>query len=71
MVTYGTGGHMENLKNDGSWELIQFPLTDFQMWDDAEGNFWNRIHQFVFITTSEGGQEFSVKDIRIRKVLPE
>lgn len=71
MVKYGTGGHMENLKNDGSWELIRFPLTDFQMWDDAEGNFWNRIHQFVFITTSEGGQEFSVKDIRIRKVLPE
>lgn len=68
---YGTGTNARDLKNDGDWERICIPLSRFELWDRTQNNYWNRITKFVFITTSTGGQEFFVKDIRIRRVLPE
>ena len=70
---YGTGTSASDvLKNDGSWERLCIPLKNFDLWGEGpDENYWNRVDQFVLITTSTGGTEFSVKDIRIRKVLPE
>lgn len=68
---YGFGPDLSSLKHDGSWERILIPLSSIELWDDSIHNYWNRISRFVIITTSSGGTEFSVKDIRIRRILPE
>lgn len=70
-IMYGAGVDLSSLKHDGSWERIIIPMNSIELWDESKNNYWNRISQFVIITTSTGGHEFSVKDIRIRKVLPE
>ena len=70
-LMYGMGVNLSSLKHDGTWERIVIPLNDFQLWGDSPNNHWNHIDSFLIITTSSGGVEFSVKDIRIRKVLPE
>ena len=71
MIMYGYGPDLSSFKHDGSWERVVIPLKSIELWDDSNLNYWNRISQFVIITTSTGGTEFSVKDIRIRKVLPD
>ena len=70
-LMYGFEPDFSSLKHDGSWERILIPLSSMELWDDSIHNYWNRISQFAIITTSTGGTEFSVKDIRIRKVLDE
>ena len=70
-VVYGASVDMSSLKHDGSWERIRIPLQNIDLWSDSKGSYWNQVFQFVIITTSTGGQEFSVKDIRIRKTLQE
>ena len=70
-LIYGSGVEAQDLKNDGSWECVRVPLQKFDLWSDSQDkeNYWNKVTQFVLITTSHGGEEFSVKDIRIRKVI--
>ena len=70
-IMYGCASNLSSCKHDGSWERVVIPLKSIELWDDSNLNYWNRISQFVIITTSTGGAEFSVKDIRIRKVLSE
>lgn len=69
-LMYGYGPDLSSLKHDGTWERVLIPLDSIELWDDSIHNYWNRISQFVVITTSTGGTEFSVKDVRIRKILP-
>ncbi len=71
IIMYGSAPDFESLKHDGTWERIRIPLKNIELWDDSDNNYWDKVAQFVIITTSTGGTEFSVKDIRIRKVLPE
>lgn len=71
ILMYGGAPDFESLKHDGTWERIRIPLKNIELWDDSDNNCWDKVSQFVIITTSTGGTEFSVKDIRIRKVLPE
>ena len=55
---------------DGSWERIVMPLKDLDEWNTIE-DFMKKIDHFNVILCSEGGADFFLDEIRIRKVLPE
>ena len=61
----------ENHQLNGDWERIVIPLNEFDEWSDKKENYWSKIDNIHFQISSSGSQPFSLKDIRIRKVLPE
>lgn len=65
--------HADNTRHDGTWEIVRIPLSSFNFWWPANptGYLWDKIDQIEFITVSDGGSEFYLDEIRIRKVLPE
>ena len=54
---------------DGDWEHITIPLREFDEWSDKKENYWSMIDNLHFQISSTGGLPFSLKDIRIRKVI--
>jgi len=70
-LIYGCSFYAENTKHDGTWEVVRVPLKEFNLWwdENPNANFWDRFYQLVFITTSEGGKEFFLDEIRIRKIV--
>lgn len=61
----------EDHQLNGDWERIVIPLNEFDEWSDKNENYWAQIDNLHFQISSTGGQPFCLKDIRIRKVLPE
>lgn len=53
---------------DGNWERVTIPLKDFDAWDTRE-DFWKKINHFNVIVCSEGGADFYLDEIRIRKIV--
>ena len=70
-ATFFYGFDASSHLSDGSWETVVVPLTEFEEWSDNAKNYWMKVHYLHFQISSTGGKPFYVKDIRIRKVLPE
>ncbi len=55
-------------QTDGTWERITVPLKTMDEWNKTE-DFWKKIDNFNMIICSDGGQDFYLDEIRIRKIL--
>lgn len=55
----------------GQWSRVIIPLADFEDWTDSKDDYWSKIDYLQFQISSEGGKDFYLDEIRIRKVLPE
>jgi len=57
-------------KCDGSWELIQIPLSSMKCDPEWTGYYWNTIKTLNIQPGECHGKDFYLDEIRIRKVLP-
>ena len=71
LATYFYGYHGSEHLTDGNWERVVIPLKKLNDWTDHSKNYWSMMDHVHFQISSIGGQPFSLKDIRIRKVLLE
>ena len=59
----------EHLSELGVWERIFIPLKDLNKEENLSYDYFKSINNINFITTSSGGQNFYLDEIRIRKAL--
>ena len=71
LATYFYGYIADEHPTDGKWERVVVPLKNLDDWTDHSTNYWSLMDHVHFQISSDGGQPFSLKDIRIRKVLPD
>lgn len=71
LATFFYGFDGSEHRTDGTWERITVPFDTLDDWSDHAKDYWTMMNHVHFQISSTGGQPFSLKDIRIRKVLPE
>ncbi len=71
LATFFYGYIADEHPTDGKWEKVVVPLNNLDDWTDHSTNYWSIMNHVHFQISSTGGLPFSLKDIRIRKVLPE
>ncbi|MBR5184489.1 MAG: VCBS repeat-containing protein, partial [Bacteroidales bacterium] len=59
----------KHLSKVGEWERIYIPLKQFYKEERISNEYFKSINHLNFITTSEGGKDFYLDEIRIRKAL--
>lgn len=59
----------EHLSKLGEWERIYIPLKQFHKEEKISYDYFKSINHLNFITTSNGGKDFYLDEIRIRKAL--
>lgn len=71
VASYSYGYVADEHPTDGKWERVVVPLKNLDDLTDHSKNYWSMMNHVHFQISSDGGQPFSLKDIRIRKVLPD
>lgn len=56
-------------KSDGTWELIQVPLSSLKCDEEWTGYYWNTIKTLNIMPAEYHGKDFYLDEIRIRKVI--
>jgi len=56
-------------KSDGTWEIIQVPLSSLKCEDEWTGYYWNTIKTINIMPGECHGKDFYLDEIRIRKII--
>ncbi|MBP3331633.1 MAG: VCBS repeat-containing protein [Tidjanibacter sp.] len=68
MATYCYSYSAENNYSD-EWQKVTIPLRSFDGWDNIDNSFWSKIHHLQINICNDGGKDFYLDEIRIRKAL--
>lgn len=70
VVDYGKDIKFDGDFSSGEWTKVIIPLKEFCCGPEwSAENYWKKLDRLTFWTTSDGGEEFYLDEIRIRKIL--
>lgn len=68
MATYCYSYSAENNYSD-EWQKVSIPLRNFDGWNNIDDSYWSKIHHLHIQICNDGGKDFYLDEIRIRKAL--
>ncbi len=70
VVGYGKDIRFDGDFSSGEWTRVICPLKDFCCGPEwSSENYWKKLDRLTFWTESDGGEDFYLDEIRIRKIL--